>query len=94
VRPVREADIEAYFCAMVARAGGEQRKVRWIGRRGCPDRFVWWPGTSRPPAFVEFKAPGGTARAEQAREHDLLRAGGVVVLVLDTRAGVDDYIGA
>lgn len=39
-RPLRESDIEKYLVKQVKAAGGEVRKVQWIGRSGAPDRLV------------------------------------------------------
>lgn len=70
---MRERDIEKYLVTRVAAIGGEVRKVKWIGRRGAPDRLVMLPecydpfdgsGSSRCPAktvWVELKRPGGLA---------------------------------
>lgn len=63
---MRESDIEKYLVKQVKVLGGEIRKVRWIGRRGAPDRLVMLPGRS---VWVELKAPGEKARPHQAREH-------------------------
>ena len=38
-----EAKIEKYLCDRVKMLGGEVRKVKWIGRRGAPDRLVMLP---------------------------------------------------
>lgn len=37
---MRESDIEDYLVNRVKGMGGEVRKVRWVGRRGAPDRLV------------------------------------------------------
>ncbi|MEQ1519703.1 MAG: VRR-NUC domain-containing protein [Aestuariivirga sp.] len=77
---IRERDIEKAFTAKVKAAGGEIRKVKWIGRKGAPDRvvmlngMVWW---------VEFKAPGKRPTAQQASEHRRMRKMGMLVLVID-----------
>lgn len=77
---IRERDIEKAFTAKVKAAGGEIRKVKWIGRKGAPDRVVmlksktWW---------VEFKAPGERPRAQQLSEHRRMRKMGQNVLVID-----------
>lgn len=39
-RPLRESDIEKYMVKQVKAAGGEVRKVQWIGRSGAPDRVI------------------------------------------------------
>lgn len=40
---MRERDIEDYLVKRVNAMGGEVRKVKWIGRRGAPDRLVMLP---------------------------------------------------
>lgn len=40
---MRESLIEAYLVRRVKELGGEVRKVKWIGRRGAPDRVVMLP---------------------------------------------------
>ena len=40
---MRESDIEEYLVKRVKELGGEIRKVKWIGRRGAPDRVVMLP---------------------------------------------------
>lgn len=38
-----ESEIETYLVERVKAAGGEVRKVKWIGRHGAPDRLVLLP---------------------------------------------------
>lgn len=83
-----EREVEKYFVAQVKKAGGEQRKLRWIGRRGAPDRFVGLNGVH----LVELKRPGKDARQEQIREHNRLRKKGVKIWVIDTKEGVDSFL--
>lgn len=40
---MRESEIEKYLVERVKALGGEVRKVKWIGRRGAPDRLVMLP---------------------------------------------------
>jgi len=40
---IRERDIERYLVKTAKALGGEVRKVKWIGRRGAPDRVVMLP---------------------------------------------------
>ena len=89
---MRESRIEDYFVRQVELAGGDTRKVEWIGRRGAPDRLVLWPGRIN---WVELKKPlTPQAQDYQKREHDRLRAAGQVVLVLATIEQIDEYIEA
>jgi hypothetical protein len=88
---MRESVVEAYLVAQVKARGGEIRKVRWIGRRGAPDRYVLLP--DRMPAFIELKRPGLDAAEHQAREHARLRGLNATVLVLDTIEKIDHWLG-
>lgn len=92
---MRERDIEEYLVARVKAMGGEVRKVKWIGRRGAPDRLVLLPfafsgtraaGTA---IWAELKAPGKAAEPHQLREHERMRAMGQRVEVIDSLAGVE-----
>ncbi|MCX8005092.1 MAG: hypothetical protein N2688_09070, partial [Burkholderiaceae bacterium] len=64
-RRPRERDIERALVAAVRAAGGEVRKVQWVGRRGAPDRLVRLPGRH---VWVELKAPGERPTRLQERE--------------------------
>ena len=85
-----EGKVEAYLKKRVAETGGRQRKLQWIGRRGAPDRFVWWPG--RPAHFVEVKRPGGRTHPLQVLEMGRLRDDGLNVHVVSSEAEVDAFI--
>lgn len=75
---VYERDIEKYLVDCVGTAGGEIRKVKWIGRRGAPDRRIMLGGG----AWVELKAPGVRLKPHQLREHTrMMNAGETVVTV-------------
>lgn len=82
-----ESDLERAFTKHIHRTGGEVRKVKWIGRRGAPDRVVLYPDGEL--CWVELKTTRGSLRPEQAREHERLRAMGQVVHVVRSK---DDYI--
>lgn len=81
-----ERDIERYLVRKVEEAGGEVRKVKWIGRRGAPDRLVMLPNKT---TWVELKAPGKKVKAHQAREHERMRKMGQRVAVIDSIDRVD-----
>lgn len=98
-----EAKIEKYLVKQMKALGGEVRKVKWIGRRGAPDRLVMLPGdiecgngdllenTSRT-IWVELKAPGKAPEPHQAREHERMRKMGQRVEVIDSMEGVDNLL--
>jgi len=82
-----ERDIEFYLVRRVLKAGGDTRKVQWIGRAGAPDRLVLLPGGIA--CWVELKASGKLPRPGQFREHQMLRRLGQRVEVIDSIEGVD-----
>lgn len=91
---MRERNVEAHLWARVREAGGDYRKLAWIGRQDAPDDFVMFPyhAKRRRPAqqlLVEVKRPGEVPHASQLREHDRLRAMGVRVEVVDSIEAVD-----
>ena len=87
---MRESIIEKHFVEAVAKAGGLQRKVEYLGRRGCPDRLVGFPNGRH--ALVELKRLRGRARDEQVREHVRLRLIGFDVRVLASIEAVDEFV--
>ena len=84
---MRESTIEAYLCEWVKELGGEVRKVKWIGRRGAPDRVVMLPGGLL--YWVELKRPGQKAEPHQTREHERMRGMGQRVLVIDSFEAIE-----
>lgn len=84
-----ENKVEAYLTIGVIEAGGDTRKVEWIGRKHAPDRRVMHPKRC---AFVELKRPGAKARPGQLREHERMRAMGEDVVVLSTLEEVDTFL--
>lgn len=93
----RERSIERYFVRKVKEAGGEVRKVKWIGRAHAPDRLVLWPGKdsihwSGYHPLVEVKRPGEKPRPGQKREHARLAAAGFQVFTLSTTTEVDNFV--
>ncbi|CAB5162377.1 VRR-NUC domain containing protein [uncultured Caudovirales phage] len=99
---MRESTIEKYLVKRVKELGGEVRKVKWIGRRGAPDRFVMLPITkTRTPTplriithaiWIELKAPGEKAKPYQAREHERMRAMGQRIEVVDSIERVEEVL--
>ena len=97
---MRERDIERHLVKRVKALGGEVRKVKWIGRRGAPDRVVMLPpGIVIYPGpeygrtvWVELKAPGVKPEAHQLREHARMRAMGQRVVVIDSIDAVEELL--
>lgn len=87
---MRERDVEAHLVRRVKALGGEVRKMRWIGRRGAPDRLVLLPGHW--PFLLELKAPGQCPTLQQAREMDRLASYGLPTAWADSPTRVDAAI--
>lgn len=96
-----EAKIEKYLVKQVEAMGGEVRKVKWVGRRGAPDRLVMLPPanpwalveiTAASTIWVELKAPGKVPEPHQVREHERMRKMGQRVEVIDSMEGVDELL--
>lgn len=93
---MRERDIEKHLVKRVKELGGEVRKVKWIGRRGAPDRVVMmgcgeemYSNGHSPVTWVELKATGIPPEEHQLREHDRMRRMGQRVVVIDSIEGVE-----
>ena len=80
-----ESTIEKHMFKQAKNYGLLCRKVKWIGRRGAPDRLLHG-------VFVELKRPGAKPEPHQLREHDLMRKAGMRVEVVDSIEGVDELI--
>lgn len=88
---MRESQIETYLVTRVKELKGETRKVRWLDRRGAPDRLVWLPGWKFP-KMPEMKKPGKDLENHQAREHKRLKKMGVQCYKLDSFEDVDRFL--
>jgi hypothetical protein len=86
---IRESKIEDYLIQQVEKAGGETRKLKYIGRKDAPDRLVLFPMVH---VLVELKAPGECPRDSQYREHKKLAAAGFGVWIIDSFKDVDTLI--
>ena len=86
-----ESKLETYLKERVAELKGETRKVKWIGRRGAPDRLVWIPGWLWP-RFPEMKSPGKPLEDHQVREHKRLRKMGVQCYKLDSIEDIERFL--
>lgn len=87
---MRESLIEKHLVDRVKELGGEVRKVKWIGRRGAPDRVVWFADGRE--IWVETKAPGEQPEPHQAREHKRMRMMGRRVEVVDSLERVEEVL--
>lgn len=87
---LRESDIETYLVQQWECAGGEVRKVKWIGRHSAPDRMLLAPNGII--IFVELKKPHEVVTAKQKREHARLTAVGQKVYVINSLRNVDYLI--
>lgn len=91
--PRREELNEEYLIRRVKETGGDTRKVKWVGRRGAPDRLVGWPANFRH-HYVEVKEesqPWGL-QPHQEREHKWMKSCGMSVHVLSTKAAIEAFI--
>jgi hypothetical protein len=87
---VRESTVEQYFIRRVREAGGLQRKFVSPGHKGVPDRIAVFDGRV---SFVELKAPGKFLRPDQTREHLKLHKMKCRLYVIDSKEGVEYFIG-
>ncbi len=77
----RETYIEAQVCKYAKSKGWRQRKMAFVGRRGCPDR--WFMRGDGQLVIIEFKDPNGKLSPHQRREINWLTAHGFNVHVID-----------
>jgi hypothetical protein len=75
---------------VVQKSGGQYRKVRWEGRSGCPDCFVWWQWPAA--AFIEIKADGDRLSKLQTREIERMEMAAVPVYVAHSIAEIDAIV--
>lgn len=82
--------LQDHLKRVVQKSGGQYRKVRWEGRRGCPDCYVWW--TWPKAAFIEIKAEGDRYSTLQAREVGRMRDAGIPVFTARTIEDIDEIV--
>ena len=75
---------------VVQKSGGQYRKVRWEGRRGCPDCFVWW--TWPHVAFIEIKADKDRVSGHQQREIGRMQDDGFPVFIARSIEEIDEIV--
>lgn len=84
------AKLQEHLKKRVQGSGGQYRKVRWEGRRGCPDCFIWW--TWPHAAFIEIKADRDVMSAIQRREVERMRGDGVPVYIATSVTDLEKII--
>lgn len=82
--------LQDHLKRLVQGSGGQYRKVRWEGRRGCPDCFIWWDWPNA--AFVEIKADLDRVSKVQDREIERMRNYGVPVFIARTMNDLDEIV--
>lgn len=87
---IRESEIEDRLRLELTRRGHLCLKFVSPGYAGVPDRICLLSGGRL--VFVELKAPGQKPKPHQQRRIELLRKLGFEVEVIDTMAGVEDFI--
>jgi len=75
---------------VVQKSGGQYRKVRWEGRNGCPDCFVWWQWPHV--AFIEIKADNDRVSKVQQQEIQRMRAHGIPVFIASSKEEIDEIV--
>ena len=84
-----EKVIEAALVKRVKALGGMAEKFTSPNKRSVPDRIVTLPGGVI--IFVELKAPGKLPKELQQRDHDIRRALGCDVRVIDRIEGCNAF---
>jgi hypothetical protein len=83
-----EGEIEKYLDQEVRKHGGFTRKYTSPGRRGVPDRIIFWEGV----AFAEIKTAVGELSVFQKRELARMTDQGAIVEVMTSKEDVDRYV--
>ena len=82
--------LQDYLKQKVQKSGGQYRKVRWEGRNGCPDCFVWWQWPHA--AFIEIKAFGDRVSKVQDREIERMRMYDLPVYIARSNEDIDEIV--
>ena len=85
-----EKTIEQYLYKKVAQVRGWAIKLASQHHNGLPDRLVIFPGGKV--YFVELKQKGQRPRASQIHTHNMIKALGFNVLVIDSKEQVNEFI--
>ncbi len=84
---IREKVIEQYLIAKVEGLGGKAFKFSSPNNRAVPDRMCIFPYSLI--AFIECKATGKVPSPLQAKVIEFMRNLGQLVLVIDSKEGVN-----
>lgn len=82
--------LQSYLKKRVRETGGQYRKLKWDGRRGAADTFIWWRNPNF--AFVEIKVGDDDLSVLQERELTRLREAGFWVFIAKTENDIDEII--
>lgn len=82
--------LQGHLRKLVQGSGGQYRKVRYEGRRGCPDCLVWWEWPQI--AFIEIKAEGDRYSKLQEREVERMQSAGIPVFTARTAEDVEEIV--
>lgn len=88
------AKLQKYLRARVEASGGFYRKLRWEGRDGAPDCFIWWHAKQPRCAFIEVKAGEDRVTTLQNVEMTRLASGGFPVFVVRSTDDIDAALGS
>lgn len=77
----RESYIEKKVLEYAVARGWRQRKMQFVGRRGCPDR--WLMRGEGQLVIIEFKDPNGALSVAQRKEVTWLLTHGFNIHVID-----------
>ena len=87
---MKESVIEKYLAALAKARGAFVRKVTYQGRKGAPDRWLFYPHGFL--LIVELKRPGEKPEPLQLDEMRKLRNAGFYVAWADSKERVDDIL--
>lgn len=87
-----ESVLQAFYVKILHDYGCLARKVRYQGRRGCPDLLC--VPQNRPAFMIEVKNPNGKGRLSEYQEDEIatLNDYGMAVYVCDTKEEIFDII--
>lgn len=84
-----EANEELEAVVWAENHGWIVRKMQYIGRRGCPDRFFFGYGKI---IMIEFKKAKGRLSEGQSEEHKRLEAAGTPVKTFYSQKDAIDFL--